>query len=78
MQDLKGSFMLNALAAFVLGIHSKSDDFHNALNEVRDWCGLIISLYCQLQLYAGKHEWNHNLSPGSHFTGMIVADKKLS
>ena len=48
MQDLKGSFMLNALAAFVLGIHSKSDDFHNALNEVRDWYGLILSLYRQL------------------------------
>ena len=78
MQNLNGSFLLNALTAFALGIHSESDDFHNALNEVRDWYDLILSLYRQLYLYVGKHEWNHDLSPGSHFTGVMVADKKLS
>ena len=48
MQNLNGSFLLNALTAFALGIHSKSDDFHNALNEVRGWYDLILSLYRQL------------------------------
>ena len=36
MQILNGSLLLNALTVFTLGINSESDDFHNAVDEVRD------------------------------------------